>query len=135
MHDPSGPAPDRNVGVRLKHSEQRVPVGRCGCAFSTSSTGIFRVSIVTCELSLRHGLLRIDPVRLYFWGGTSLSKAYGLIRRFPEEHRHRHLKADLKVPLEADIAALASVNQLQKALAEQIDKASRQYIAAVSWNC
>jgi len=33
------------------------------------------------------------------------------------------------VPLEADSAALPSVNQQRKALAEQVDEASRQYIA------
>ncbi|MBY5834148.1 nucleotidyl transferase AbiEii/AbiGii toxin family protein [Rhizobium ruizarguesonis] len=70
-----------------------------------------------------------DPVRLYFKGGTSLSKAYGLIRRFSEDIDIGIYKADLKVPLEADIAALPSVNQQQKALADQVDEAARQYIA------
>lgn len=70
-----------------------------------------------------------DPVWLYFKGGTSLSKAYGLIQRFSEDIDIGVYKADLKVPLEADIAALPSVNQQQKALAEQVDEASRQYIA------
>jgi hypothetical protein len=70
-----------------------------------------------------------DPVRLYFKGGTSLSKAYGLIRRFSEDIDIGICKADLHAPLEADIAALPSVNQQQKALAEQVDEAARQYIA------
>ncbi|SCW62827.1 Nucleotidyl transferase AbiEii toxin, Type IV TA system [Rhizobium mongolense subsp. loessense] len=70
-----------------------------------------------------------DPVRLYFKGGTSLSKAYGLIRRFSEDIDIGIYKADLNAPLEADIAALPSVNQQQKALAEQVDEAARQYIA------
>ncbi len=70
-----------------------------------------------------------DPVRLYFKGGTSLSKAYGLIRRFSEDIDIGIYKADLHAPLEADIAALPSVNQQQKALAEQVDEAARQYIA------
>ncbi|PTE06481.1 nucleotidyl transferase AbiEii/AbiGii toxin family protein, partial [Mesorhizobium helmanticense] len=39
-------------------------------------------------------------------------------------------KADLHVPLEADIAALPSVNQQQRALAEQVDEAARQYISS-----
>lgn len=70
-----------------------------------------------------------DPVGLYFKGGTSLSKAYGLIRRFSEDIDIGIYKADLKVPLEADIAALPSVNQQQRALAEQVDEAARQYIS------
>ena len=57
-----------------------------------------------------------DPIGLYFKGGTSLSKAYGLIRRFSEDIDIGIYKADLKVPLEADIAALPSPTQQQKAL-------------------
>lgn len=70
-----------------------------------------------------------DPVGLYFKGGTSLSKAYGLISRFSEDIDIGIYKADLKVPLEADIAALPSVNQQQRALAEKVDEAARQYIS------
>ncbi|MFI0848350.1 nucleotidyl transferase AbiEii/AbiGii toxin family protein [Mesorhizobium sp. IMUNJ 23232] len=69
-----------------------------------------------------------DPVGLYFKGGTSLSKAFGLIHRFSEDIDIGIYKADLHVPLEADIAALPSVNQQQRALAEQVDEAARQYI-------
>lgn len=70
-----------------------------------------------------------DPIGLYFKGGTSLSKAYGLIRRFSEDIDIGIHKADLHVPLEVDIAALPSVNQQQRALAEQVDEAARQYIS------
>lgn len=70
-----------------------------------------------------------DPIGLYFKGGTSLSKAYGLIRRFSEDIDIGIYKADLHVPLEGDIAALPSVNQQQKALAEKVDEAARQYIS------
>lgn len=70
-----------------------------------------------------------DPVGLYFKGGTSLSKAYGLISRFSEDIDIGIYKADLHVPLEADIAALPSVNQQQRALAEKVDEAARQYIS------
>jgi hypothetical protein len=38
-------------------------------------------------------------------------------------------KGDLHVPLEADIAALPSVNQQQRALAEKVDETERQYIS------
>ena len=70
-----------------------------------------------------------DPIGLYFKGGTSLSKAYGLIRRFSEDIDIGIYKADLHVPLEADIAALPSINQQQRALAEKVDEAARQYIS------
>lgn len=70
-----------------------------------------------------------DPIGLYFKGGTSLSKAYGLIRRFSEDIDIGIYKVDLHVPLEADIAALPSVNQQQRALADKVDEAARQYIS------
>lgn len=70
-----------------------------------------------------------DPVGLYFKGGTSLSKAYGLIQRFSEDIDIGLYKSDLKVPLEAEIAALPSVNQRQKTLVERVDEAAREYIS------
>tara|TARA_R100000322_G_scaffold167530_1_gene135544 strand:+ start:1628 stop:2614 length:987 start_codon:yes stop_codon:yes gene_type:complete len=70
-----------------------------------------------------------DPIGLYFKGGTSLSKAYGLIRRFSEDIDIGIYKADLHVPLEADIAAMPSINQQQRALAQKVDEAARQYIS------
>lgn len=73
-----------------------------------------------------------DPVGLYFKGGTSLSKAYGLIQRFSEDIDIGLYKSDLKVPLEAEIAALPSVNQRQKTLVERVDEAAREYI--VTWH-
>ena len=70
-----------------------------------------------------------DPVGLYFKGGTSLSKAYRLINRFSEDIDIGIYKADLHVPVEAEIAALPSVNQQQRALSEKVDEAARQYIS------
>lgn len=70
-----------------------------------------------------------DPIGLYFKGGTSLSKAYGLISRFSEDIDIGIYKADLKVPTESDIAALPSVTKQQKALAEEVDEAARQYMS------
>ena len=70
-----------------------------------------------------------DPVHLYFKGGTSLSKAYGLIRRFSEDIDIGIFKADLNAPVEADIAALPSITKQQKALAEEVDEAARKYIS------
>ncbi|NSL21388.1 nucleotidyl transferase AbiEii/AbiGii toxin family protein [Agrobacterium tumefaciens] len=70
-----------------------------------------------------------DPIGLYFKGGTSLSKAYGLINRFSEDIDIGIYKTDLKVPTESEIAALSSVTKQQKALAEEVDEAARQYIS------
>jgi hypothetical protein len=70
-----------------------------------------------------------DPIGLYFKGGTSLSKAYGLINRFSEDIDIGIYKADLKVPTESEIAALSSVTKQQKALAEEVDEAARQYMS------
>jgi hypothetical protein len=70
-----------------------------------------------------------DPIGLYFKGGTSLSKAYGLISRFSEDIDIGIYKADLKVPAESDIAALSSVTRQQKALAEEVDEAARKYMS------
>ncbi|MDP9759327.1 hypothetical protein QE432_005381 [Agrobacterium sp. SORGH_AS 745] len=73
-----------------------------------------------------------DPIGLYFKGGTSLSKAYGLINRFSEDIDIGIYKTDLKVPTESEIAALSSVTKQQKALAEEVDEAARQYISGPS---
>jgi len=54
--------------------------------------------------------LRLDGIHLAFCGGTSLSKAHGLIERMSED-------ADLKIVLAAD-APLLSRTQLRKRLSE-----------------
>ncbi|GAK72749.1 nucleotidyl transferase AbiEii/AbiGii toxin family protein [Agrobacterium rubi] len=70
-----------------------------------------------------------DQIGLYFKGGTSLSKAYSLINRFSEDIDIGIYKADLQVPTESEIAALSSVTKQQKALADVVDEAARQYIS------
>jgi hypothetical protein len=70
-----------------------------------------------------------DGVGLYFKGGTSLSKAFGLIQRFSEDIDIGIYKADIQAPLEADIAALPSNNQRDKALRERVDEPARAYIS------
>jgi hypothetical protein len=70
-----------------------------------------------------------DGVRLYFKGGTSLSKAFGLIQRFSEDIDIGIYKEDIGAPLEAEIAALASNNQRQKALDTRVDEVARRYIS------
>jgi hypothetical protein len=70
-----------------------------------------------------------DGVRLYFKGGTSLSKAFGLIQRFSEDIDIGIYKADIGAPMEADIAALASNSQRDKMLRDRVDEAARTYIS------
>ncbi|MEH7872355.1 MULTISPECIES: nucleotidyl transferase AbiEii/AbiGii toxin family protein [Rhizobium] len=70
-----------------------------------------------------------DPVNLYFKGGTSLSKAYDVIRRFSEDIDIGIYKADIEAPLEGEIAAQTSVTKQQKMLAEKVDEAARHYIS------
>jgi hypothetical protein len=70
-----------------------------------------------------------DPVNLYFKGGTSLSKAYDVIKRFSEDIDIGVYKADIDAPLEKEIAAQGSVTKQQKMLAEKVDDAARTYIS------
>ncbi len=70
-----------------------------------------------------------DPVNLYFKGGTSLSKAYDVIKRFSEDIDIGVYKADIDAPLEKEIAEQASVTKQQKMLAEKVDEAARAYIS------
>jgi hypothetical protein len=70
-----------------------------------------------------------DPVHLYFKGGTSLSKAYDVIKRFSEDIDIGVYKADIDAPLEDEIAAQTSVTKQQKMLAEKVDEAARAYIS------
>ncbi|MEK1893086.1 MAG: nucleotidyl transferase AbiEii/AbiGii toxin family protein [Rhizobium sp.] len=70
-----------------------------------------------------------DPVNLYFKGGTSLSKAYNVIKRFSEDIDIGIYKADIAAPLEDEIAAQTSITKQQRMLAEKVDEAARQYIS------
>jgi hypothetical protein len=70
-----------------------------------------------------------DPVNLYFKGGTSLSKAYDVIKRFSEDIDIGKYKADITAPLEEEIAKQSSVTKQQTMLAERADEAARTYIS------
>ncbi len=115
--------------LRSTVDERRALFSAAASDLETRAENIEKDLYVCWVLDFLFNQRQEDPVRLYFKGGTSLSKAHGLIRRFSEDIDIGIYKADLHVPLEADIAALPSVNQQQKALAEQVDEASRQYIA------
>lgn len=115
--------------LRSNADERRALFSAVAAGHETRAENIEKDLYVCWMLDLLINRRPGDPIGLYFKGGTSLSKAYGLIRRFSEDIDIGIYKADLKVPLEADIAALPSANQQQKALAEQVDEAARLYIS------
>lgn len=115
--------------LRSTVEERRALFSTVAAELETRAENIEKDLYVCWVLDFLFNRRPADPIGLYFKGGTSLSKAYGLIRRFSEDIDIGIYKADLKVPIEADIAALPSVTQQQKALAEQVDEAARQYIS------
>jgi len=115
--------------LRSTVDERRTLYSTAAAELETRAENIEKDLYVCWVLDFLFNRRPTDPIGLYFKGGTSLSKAYGLIRRFSEDIDIGIYKADLKVPLEADIAALPSVTQQQKTLAEQVDEAARQYIS------
>lgn len=115
--------------LRSSADERRALFSAAASDLETRAENIEKDLYVCWVLDFLFNRRTDDSIGLYFKGGTSLSKAYGLIHRFSEDVDIGIYKADLKVPLEADIAALPSVTQQQKALAEQVDEAARQYMS------
>jgi hypothetical protein len=115
--------------LRSSPDEQRALFSAAAAGLDTRAENTEKDLYVCWVLDFLFNRRPEGSARLYFKGGTSLSKAYGLIERFSEDIDIGIYKADLNVPLEADIAALKSVNQQQKVLAEQVDEAARQYIS------
>lgn len=115
--------------LRSTPDERRALFATVAAEIGTRAENIEKDLYVCWVLDFLFNGREADPVGLYFKGGTSLTKAYGLIQRFSEDIDIGIYKADLKVPMEADIAALPSINQQQRALAEQVDEAARQYIS------
>jgi predicted nucleotidyltransferase component of viral defense system len=115
--------------LRSSADEQRALFSATASDLETRAENIEKDLYVCWMLDFLFNQRKDDAIGLYFKGGTSLSKAYGLIQRFSEDIDIGIYKADLNVPLEADIAALSSVTQQQKALGEQVDEAARQYMS------
>lgn len=115
--------------LRSSADEQRALFSAAASDLETRAENIEKDLYVCWVLDFLFNRRRDGALGLYFKGGTSLSKAYGLIQRFSEDIDIGIYKADLKVPLEAGIAALPSVNKQQKALAEQVDEAARHYMS------
>ncbi|NKK54368.1 nucleotidyl transferase AbiEii/AbiGii toxin family protein [Rhizobium leguminosarum bv. viciae] len=116
--------------LRSSADEQRALFSAAASDLETRAENIEKDLYVCWVLDFLFNRRKDDAIGLYFKGGTSLSKAYGLIQRFSEDIDIGIYKADLNVPLEADIAALPSVTQQQKALAEQVDEAARHYMSS-----
>jgi hypothetical protein len=115
--------------LRSSADERRALFSAVASDLKTRAENIEKDLYVCWVLDFLFNRRKEDAIGLYVKGGTSLSKAYGLIHRFSEDIDIGIYKADLQVPLEADIAALASVNQQQKALVEQVDEAARHYMS------
>lgn len=115
--------------LRSTADERRALFSWVAAQLETQAANIEKDLYVCWVLDLLFNRRQSDPIGLSFKGGTSLSKAYGLIKRFSEDIDIGIYKADLNVPLEADNAALPSVNKQQRTLAEQVDEAARQYIS------
>ncbi|MDX0110479.1 nucleotidyl transferase AbiEii/AbiGii toxin family protein [Sinorhizobium meliloti] len=115
--------------IRSSADEQRALFSAAASELETRPENIEKDLYVCWALDFLFNRRPADAARLYFKGGTSLSKAFGLIRRFSEDIDIGIYKTDLHVPLEGEIAALTSLTQQQKVLAEQVDEAARQYIS------
>lgn len=115
--------------LRSTDDEQRSLFAAAASELKTRAENVEKDLYVCWILDFLFNRRRDASVGLYFKGGTSLSKAYGLIRRFSEDIDIGIYKADLGVPLEKDIEALGSVTKQQKALAEEVDEAARKYIS------
>ncbi len=115
--------------LRSSVDERRALFSAAAAELETRAENVEKDLYVCWALDFLFNRRPADAVRLYFKGGTSLSKAYGLVRRFSEDIDIGIYKVDLNVPIETDIAALKSITQQQKVLAEQVDEAARQYIS------
>lgn len=115
--------------LRSSGDERRAIFESAAARLGTQAQNVEKDLYVCWVLDFLFNRRQGDPVGLYFKGGTSLSKTYGLISRFSEDIDIGIYKADLHAPMEADIAALPSVNKQQRALSQQVDEAARQYIS------
>ncbi|WSH69116.1 nucleotidyl transferase AbiEii/AbiGii toxin family protein (plasmid) [Rhizobium ruizarguesonis] len=92
--------------LRSSADEQSALFSAAASDLETRAENIEKDLYVCWVLDFLFNRRKDDAIGLYFKGGTSLSKAYGLIQRFSEDIDIGIYKADLNVPLEADIAAL-----------------------------
>ena len=115
--------------LRSSTDERRALYATAAAGLKTRAENVEKDLYVCWILDFLFNRREGDPVNLYFKGGTSLSKAYNVIKRFSEDIDIGVYKADIKAPLEEEIAAQGSVTKQQKMLAGKVDEAARDYIA------
>lgn len=115
--------------LRSSPDERRALYEASAAGLQTRAENVEKDLYVCWILDLLFNQREGDPVNLYFKGGTSLSKAYDVIKRFSEDIDIGVYKADIEAPLEEEIAAQGSVNKQQRMLAEKVDEAARSYIS------
>lgn len=115
--------------LRSSPDERRALYAAAAAGLQTRAENVQKDLYVCWILDFLFNQREGDPVNLYFKGGTSLSKAYDVIKRFSEDIDIGVYKADIAAPLEDVIAAQESVTKQQKMLAEKIDEAARAYIS------
>lgn len=115
--------------LRASADERRALYASAAARLNTRAENVEKDLYVCWILDFLFNRRPDDGVRLYFKGGTSLSKAFGLIQRFSEDIDIGIYKADIGAPLEADIEALTSNSQRDKALTNRVDEAARTYIS------
>lgn len=115
--------------LRSSPAERRALYEAAAASLRTRAENVEKDIYVCWILDFLFNQRNGDPVNLYFKGGTSLSKAYDVIKRFSEDIDIGVYKTDIDAPLEQEIAEQGSVNKQQKMLAEKVDEAARTYIS------
>lgn len=115
--------------LRSSPDERRALYAAVAAGLQTRAENVEKDLYVCWILDFLFNQREGDPVNLYFKGGTSLSKAYDVIKRFSEDIDIGVYKADIDAPLEKEIAEQGSVTKQQRMLADKVDEAARTYIS------
>ena len=115
--------------LRSSPDERRALYAAVAAGLQTRAENVEKDLYVCWILDFLFNQREGDPVNLYFKGGTSLSKAYDVIKRFSEDIDIGVYKADIDAPLEKEIAEQGSVTKQQRMLADKVDEPARTYIS------
>lgn len=102
---------------------------RAAAAHDTIAPNVEKDLWVCCVLDLLFNGRPTNEPRLFFKGGTSLSKSFDLIYRFSEDIDIGVFKEDIGAPSEEEIATISTITQRQKAIENQIDYPSQQFFS------
>lgn len=100
--------------LRSSPAERRALYEAAAASLRTRAENVEKDIYVCWILDFLFNQRNGDPVNLYFKSGTSLSKAYDVIKRFSEDIDIGVYKTDIDAPLEQEIAEQGSVNKQQK---------------------